>query len=146
MGSRDRRLARPIEHKPDPQRLALPERVWHETVGIVCEGEPVFAIQGIEIYPLEDGYLVLIDPKTNFAFLAEIVRKHSSGKREHSMKPAEFKSRLRPLSIYERERMSPSQLQRREAEEERELKDWLEERRRGAMARVGVETTEFRKR
>jgi hypothetical protein len=56
------------------------------------------------------------------------------------MKPAEFKSRLRPLSIYERERMSPSQLQRREAEEERELKDWLEERRRGAMTRVGVET------
>jgi hypothetical protein len=62
------------------------------------------------------------------------------------MKPAEFKSRLRPLSIYERERMSPSQLQRREAEEERELKDWLEERRRGAMARVGTETMEFRKR
>jgi hypothetical protein len=42
--------------------------------------------------------------------------------------------------------MSPSQLQRREAEEERELKDWLEERRRGAMARVGIETMEFRKR
>ena len=62
------------------------------------------------------------------------------------MKPAEFKSRLRPLSVFERERMSPSQLQRREAEEEQELKDWLEERRRGAMARVGVETTEFRKR
>jgi hypothetical protein len=55
------------------------------------------------------------------------------------MKPAEFKSRLRPLSIYERERMSPSQLQRREAEEERELKDWLEERRRGTIARVGDE-------
>ena len=62
------------------------------------------------------------------------------------MKPAEFKTRLRPLSIYERERMSPSQLQRREAEEERELKDWLEERRGGAMARGGTETIEFRKR
>jgi hypothetical protein len=49
------------------------------------------------------------------------------------MKPAEFKSRLRPLSIYERERMSPSQLQRREAEEEREIKDWFEERRRVAV-------------
>jgi hypothetical protein len=42
--------------------------------------------------------------------------------------------------------MSPSQLQRREAEEERELKDWLEERRRGAMVRVGIETMESRKR
>ena len=62
------------------------------------------------------------------------------------MKPAEFKSRLRPLSIYERERMSPSQLQRREAEEEQELKDWLEEQRRAAMTRVGVEAMEFRKR
>ena len=62
------------------------------------------------------------------------------------MKPAEFKSRLRPLSIYERERMSPSRLQRREAEEERELRDWLEERRRAAMTRVGVETVELRKR
>ena len=46
----------------------------HGTVGIVCEGEPVVAIQGIEIYPLEDGYLVLIDRKTNFAFLSEVVR------------------------------------------------------------------------
>jgi hypothetical protein len=70
-----------------------------------------------------------------------IVAPHRSPAR--SMKPAEFKSRLRPLSIYERERMSPAQLQRREAEEERELKDWLEERRR---ARVGVETVELRKR
>jgi hypothetical protein len=60
------------------------------------------------------------------------------------MKPAEFRSCLRPLSIYERERMSPSQLQRREAEEERELKDWLEERRRAAMTRVGIETVGFR--
>jgi hypothetical protein len=34
----------------------------------------VVAIQGIEIYPLEDGYLVLIDRKTNFAFMAEVVR------------------------------------------------------------------------
>jgi hypothetical protein len=59
------------------------------------------------------------------------------------MTPAEFKSRLRPLSIYERERLSPAQLQRREAAEERELKDWLAERRR---AHVGVETRELRKR
>jgi hypothetical protein len=42
--------------------------------------------------------------------------------------------------------MSPSQLQRREAEEERELKDWLEERRRAAMTSAGVEVMEFRKR
>ena len=62
------------------------------------------------------------------------------------MKSPEFKSRLRPLSIYRRERMSPSQLQRREAEEERELKDWLEERRRAAMTSAGVEVMEFRKR
>jgi hypothetical protein len=62
------------------------------------------------------------------------------------MKPAEFKSRLRPLSIYERERMSPAQLQRREAEEEREIKNWLEERRRGAMTRGDGEMEEFRKR
>ena len=56
------------------------------------------------------------------------------------MKSSEFKSCLWPLSIYERERLSPSQLQRREAEEERELKDWVEARRRAAMTRVGVET------
>ena len=62
------------------------------------------------------------------------------------MKPAEFRSCLRPLSIYERERMSPSRLQRREAEEEGEFKDWLEERRRAAMTRVGVEAVELRKR
>jgi hypothetical protein len=59
------------------------------------------------------------------------------------MKSSEFKSCLWPLSIYERERLSPSQLQRREAEEERELQDWLEERRR---ARVGVQAVELRKR
>ena len=46
------------------RRLRL-KRAWglrskHGAVGIVCEGEPVVAIQGIEIYPLEDGYLVLI--------------------------------------------------------------------------------------
>jgi hypothetical protein len=62
------------------------------------------------------------------------------------VKPAEFKSRLKPLSIVELERMSPAQLQRREAEEERELKDWLEEQRRVALPRVGVETEEFKKR
>jgi hypothetical protein len=49
-------------------------RSKHGTVGIVCEGEPVVAIQGIEIYPLEDGYPVLIDRKTNFAFMAGVVR------------------------------------------------------------------------
>jgi len=49
-------------------------RSKHGAVGIVYEGEPVVAIQGIEIYPLEDGYLVLIDRKTNFAFLSEVVR------------------------------------------------------------------------
>ena len=115
-------------------------QIKHGTVGIVCEGELVVAIQGIEIYPLEDGYPVLIDRKTNFAFMAEVVRLANTHlKRGHSMKPTEFKSRLRPLSIYERERMSPSQLQRREADEERELKDWLEERRRGAMARAREE-------
>ena len=49
-------------------------RSKHGTVGIVCEGEPVVAIQGIEIYPLEDGYLVLNDRKTNSAFMAKVVR------------------------------------------------------------------------
>jgi hypothetical protein len=63
----------------------------------------------------------------------------SSEKKRRSVKPAEFKSRLRPLSVYELERMTPPQLQRREAAEEQELKDWLEEQRRAAM-------TELRKR
>jgi len=63
-----------------------------------------------------------------------------------SAPPSVFITRLRPLSIYQRERMSPAQLQRREAAEEREHKDWLEERRRAAMASVAVEAVEFRKR
>jgi hypothetical protein len=60
-------------------RRLRPKRAWglhykHRAVGIVCEGEPVVAIQGIEIYPLEDGYPVLIDRRTNFAFMAGVVR------------------------------------------------------------------------
>jgi hypothetical protein len=60
-------------------RRLRPKRAWglqskHGTVDIVCEGEPVVAIQGIEIYPLEDGYLVLNDRKTNSAFMAKVVR------------------------------------------------------------------------
>ncbi len=44
--------------------------------------------------------------------------------------PSKFISRLKPLTIYDLERMSPAQLQRREAEEERERKDWAEQQRR----------------
>jgi hypothetical protein len=47
-----------------------------------------------------------------------------------SASPPRFRSRLRPLSIVDYERMSPAQLQRREAEEEQERRDWLDAQRR----------------
>ena len=46
-----------------------------------------------------------------------------------------FKSRLHPLSILDLERMSPAQLQRREAEEEAERRAWLDEQRRAVRVR-----------
>ena len=46
-----------------------------------------------------------------------------------------FKSRLRPLSIVDYERMTPAQLQRREAEEEQERRDWVEAQRRAAQSK-----------
>ena len=49
--------------------------------------------------------------------------------------PPVFKSRLRPLSILELERMSPAQLQRREFEEAQERQAWLDQQRRAAPAR-----------
>jgi hypothetical protein len=44
--------------------------------------------------------------------------------------PPVFRSRLRPLTILDYERMTAAQLQRREAEEERERQEWDEEQRR----------------
>jgi hypothetical protein len=41
-----------------------------------------------------------------------------------------FRSRLRPLSILALERMSAAQLQRREALEEDELRQWRDEQKR----------------
>jgi hypothetical protein len=41
-----------------------------------------------------------------------------------------FKSKLRPLTILELERLSPAARDRREAEEERERRDWDAEQRR----------------
>jgi hypothetical protein len=52
-----------------------------------------------------------------------------------SASPPRFRSRLRPLSIVDYERMSPAQLQRREAEEQRERQDWLDEQRRKPFRR-----------
>jgi hypothetical protein len=52
-----------------------------------------------------------------------------------SAPPTTFVSRLRPLSILELERLSPRQAQRREAEEERELKAWCELQRRAQRPR-----------
>ena len=49
--------------------------------------------------------------------------------------PPVFKSRLRPLSILELERMTPAQLQRREFEEAQERQAWLDQQRRAAPAR-----------
>jgi hypothetical protein len=46
-----------------------------------------------------------------------------------------FKSQLRPLSILALERMSLAQLQRREAEEQQELRDWVEAQRRAARSK-----------
>ena len=46
-----------------------------------------------------------------------------------------FRSRLRPLSILDLERMTPAQLQRREAEEAQERQQWLDEQRRAASTR-----------
>ena len=46
-----------------------------------------------------------------------------------------FRSRLRPLSILDLERMSPAQLQRREAAEAQERQQWLDEQRRAAAVR-----------
>jgi hypothetical protein len=49
------------------------------------------------------------------------------------MKPASppvFKSKLRPVSIHDLERMTAAQLHRREAEEEQERRQWLDEQRR----------------
>jgi hypothetical protein len=60
-------------------RRLQPRRAWslqskHGTIGIVCEGEPV-TVPGIEIQRLEGGYLVLIDRKMAFVFMAEAVRR-----------------------------------------------------------------------
>jgi hypothetical protein len=41
-----------------------------------------------------------------------------------------FRSPLRPLSVLDLEHMTPAQLQRREAEEEQERRDWLDAQRR----------------
>ena len=46
-----------------------------------------------------------------------------------------FKSRLHPLSILDYERMTPAQLQRREAEEEQERRAWADEQRRAVRER-----------
>jgi hypothetical protein len=47
-----------------------------------------------------------------------------------SASPPRFRSRLRPLTIVDYERMSPAQLQRREFEEDHERRAWLHEQRR----------------
>jgi hypothetical protein len=50
--------------------------------------------------------------------------------------PQTFRSRLRPLSILELERMSPAQMQRREAEEEQERRAWADAQRRPARQKT----------
>jgi hypothetical protein len=49
-----------------------------------------------------------------------------------SSPPPLFWSRLRRLTIVDYERMSPAQLQRREADEERELREFQEWQKRAA--------------
>ena len=49
--------------------------------------------------------------------------------------PPVFKSRLRPLSIVDYERMSPAQLQRREAAEAQERQEWADAQKRLQMER-----------
>jgi hypothetical protein len=46
-----------------------------------------------------------------------------------------FKSRLKPLSILDYERMSAAQLQRREFEEEQERRAWLDAQQRQSNLR-----------
>jgi hypothetical protein len=52
--------------------------------------------------------------------------------------PPAFRSRLRPLSILDLERMSPGALQRREAEEERERREWAEQQRQQKVNRKEI--------
>ena len=55
--------------------------------------------------------------------------------------PLIFRSKLRPLTILDLERMSPAQLQRCEAEEELERRDWLDaQRRKPALGDEGAKS------
>jgi hypothetical protein len=49
--------------------------------------------------------------------------------------PPAFKSRLRRLTILDLERMSPAQRQRREADEQREVREWRDRQKREATKR-----------